>query len=208
MKRKIAFILMLVMLMLLTACQQAPKGATWQHITKDGEVVGLTINFDEQTITASDDIVTVIAYDSNGNAIGDTPTEDKDVYHYTYDDGNITITYPNGATYWESSTAGGWDNDYDPERYIEGDVLAQQLNQAYQYARKNWDSVFLVGLVCLLIIGLCIVDIIHPDIFYRLRYGLWVQNAEPTEFAMTMSRIGGIVGIVLSVILFLLVLFE
>lgn len=208
MKRKIAFILMLVMLMLLTACQQTPKGATWQHITKDGEVVGLTINFDEQTITASDDIVTVIAYDSNGNAIGDTPTEDKDVYHYTYDDGNITITYPNGATYWESSTAGGWDNDYDPERYIEGDVLAQQLNQAYQYSRKNWDSVFLVGLICLIIIGLCIVDIIHPDIFYRLRYGLWVQNAEPTEFAMTMSRIGGIVGIVLSVITFLLVLFE
>ena len=86
--------------------------------------------------------------------------------------------------------------------------MAQQLKQAYQYARKNWDSVFLVGLVCLIIIGLCIVDIIHPDIFYRLRYGLWVQNAEPTEFAMTMSRIGGIVGIVLSVILFLLVLFE
>lgn len=206
MKRKIAFILMLVMLMLLTlaACATKPKGTEIKTVEKNGDTLFVIYDFDDQTISVGSTLVSV--YGPDGELIWDE--DRKDEYRYVYDNGNITITYPNGATWWESSTAGGWSNDYDPERYIEGEFLARQLTQAYQSSRKNWDSVFLVGLVCLLIIGLCIVDIIHPDIFYRLRYGLWVQNAEPTEFAMTMSRIGGIVGIVLSVILFLLVLFE
>lgn len=196
------------MLLALTACQRSPKGTTWQHITKDDEVLTLVIDFDAKTITAGDFPFSITAVDSNGNIIGDAPQKEGDVYHYTFDDGDITITYPNGATWWANGSVGGWDGDYDTGRYIDGDTLARQLTQAHQYARKNWDNVLIVGLVCLLIIGLCIVDIMHPDIFYKMRYGLWVQNAEPTEFALMMSRIGGIVGIVLAVILFLCVLFE
>ena len=208
MKRKIAIALLAVMLLTLAACGRAPKGITWQHVMKDDEVVTLVINFDQQTITAGGDMVAITEVDNNGTVIGGTPQNEGDVYHYTFEDENITITYPNGATWWTSSTAGGWSNDYDPERYIDGDILAQQLTQAYQYSRKNWDHVLVMGLVSLIIIIVSILDIMHPDIFHKMRYGLWVQNAEPTEFALTISRVGGVVAIVLAVIGFLVVLFS
>ena len=188
MKRKIAIVLLAVMLLTLAACERAPKGTTWQHIMKDDEVVTLVINFDQQTITAGGDLVIITAVDNNGTVIGGTPQKEGDVYHYTFEDENITITYPNGATWWTSSTAGGWDNDYDPKRYIDGDILAQQLS--------------------LIIIVVSILDIKHPDVLHRMRYGLWVQNAEPTEFALTISRLCGVVAIVLAVIGFLVVLFS
>ena len=147
-------------------------------------------------------------YGTRKKVIGNTQTEEEDVYYYTYEDGDITITYPNGATWWTSSTAGGWDNDYDPERYIDGDILAQQLTQAYQYSRKNWDHVLVAGFFALIIIVLSILDIMHPDVLHKMRYGLWVQNAEPTEFALMMSRICGIVAIVFAVIMFLVAFFS
>ena len=212
MKRKIAVVLLAVMLLTLAACERAPKGTTRQHIMKDDEVVTLVINFDQQTITAGGDLVIITAVDNNGTVIGGTPQKEGDVYHYTFEDENITITYPNGATYWESATTTGavigWDDDYDPERYIDGDILARQLTQAYQYSRKNWDSVLVVGFFSLIIIVLSILDIKHPDVLHRMRYGLWVQNAEPTEFALTISRLCGVVAIVLAVIGFLVVLFS
>lgn len=212
MKRMIAIVLLAVTVLTLAACQQAPEGTTSRYITKDGETVTLLINFDEKTITAVDDVFYITAVGNNGEIIGDTPTEDRDVYHYTFDNGNITITYPNGATWWENATdtgaVGGWDGDYDTKRYISGMTLGQELTLAYQYARKNWDEVVIMGFVCLITIGVGVLGITHPELGYKLRYGLWVQNAEPTEFAITMSRIGGVICIIVSVIAFLSVLFR
>ena len=206
MKRKIAFILMLVMLMLLTlaACATKPKGTEIKTVEKNGDTLFVIYDFDDQTISVGSTLVSV--YGPDGELIWDE--DRKDEYRYVYDNGNITITYPNGATWWESSTAGGWDDDYDPERYIDGDILARQLTQAYQYSRKNWDSVLVVGFFSLIIIVVSILDIKHPDVLHRMRYGLWVRNAEPTEFALTISRLCGVVAIVLAVIGFLVVLFS
>ena len=212
MKREIAVILLAAMFLMLAACHQEPKGTAWGVVSKDDETIGRTIDFDNKTITASGEMVSVVAYDSYGNVIGYTQTEEEDVYHYTYEDGDITITYPNGATYWESASSngaiGGWEGDYDTDRYIDGMTLAMQLTQAYNNSGKNWDEVVIMGLVCLVVIGLCLVDVIHPEWFFELRYSLWVRNAEPTEFALMMSRMGGVIGIVLCVIMFLIVLFR
>ena len=212
MKRKIAVILLAAMVLMLAACHQEPKGTAWGVVSKDDETIGLTIDFDNRIIRASDKMATVVAYDSYGNVIGNTQTEEEGVYHYTYEDGDITITYPNGATYWESVSANGaiagWDGDYDTDRYIDGMTLAMQLTQAYNNSGKNWDEVVIMGLVCLVVIGLCLVDVIHPEWFFELRYSLWVRDAEPTEFALMMSRMGGVIGIVLCVIMFLIVLFR
>ena len=117
---------------MLAACHQEPKGTAWGVVSKDDETIGLTIYFDNGIIRASDKMATVVAYDSYGNVIGNTQTEDE--YRYEYDNGDITIHYPNGATYWESASAngaiGGWDGDYDTDRYIDGMTLAMQLTQA------------------------------------------------------------------------------
>lgn len=208
MKRKIAVVLILVLLLTLTACGRAPKGTEIQIVEKNGEELFVVYHFAEQTITVGKTLSTV--YGPDGELLWEE--DRKDQYSYEYEDGDITITYPNGATYWESASAngaiGGWDGDYDTERYIDGMILAQQLNLAYQNSGKNWDEVVIVGLVCLLIIGLGIVDIMHPELLFSLRYRLWVRDAEPTEFALMMSRIGGVICIVLSVIMFLIVLFR
>ena len=212
MKQKIAVILLAAMVLMLAACHQEPKGTSWGVISKDDEAIGLTIDFDNRIIRASNEMVSVVAYDSYGNVIGNTQTEEEDVYHYTYEDGDITISYPNGATYWESASAngaiGGWNGDYDTERYIDGMILAQQLNLAYQNSGKNWDEVVLTGLLCLVLAGLGLVDVMHPELFYELRYRWRFKNVEPTELALTMSRVSGIAIIVISVICFLVVLFN
>lgn len=207
-KRICALVLLVLMLLTLVACESSPKGTTSQYIEKNDEVVTLVINFDERTITAGDFPFSVTAVDSNGNVIGGTPQKKGDVYRYTFEEGYITITYPNGATWWESSTASGWDDEYDPERYIDGNTLAQQLTQAYQYSRKNWDHVVVTGLMSLILIVVSILNIKHPDVLHKMQYGLWVQNAEPTEFALTISRLSGVVVIVLAVIMFLVVLLS
>jgi hypothetical protein len=141
-----------------------------------------------------------------------TSAEKGDVYRYTYDDGDITITYPNGATWWENTSdtgaVGGWSGDYDTNRYIDGSTLGQELTLAYQYARKDWDEVVIIGLLCLVIIGLGVVAIVHPELGYELKYRMWFENVEPTEFALRMSQLTGVIMIVGAVIAFLTVLFR
>lgn len=209
MKRKIVVVLILVMLLMLTACAAKPKGTTWQTITKNGEVMGLTINFDDHTITAGEGMHSAVAVGSNGEVL--TPAE-ADIYHYTYEDGDITIRYPNGATYWESASANGavsgWDGDYDTDRYVDGMTLAMQLNQAYNNSGKNWDEVVIIGIVCLVIIIVGIFMVKDPEMVIHMKYGLRFSYAEPTEFALSEVRFGGIIAILGSVILFLVAVFR
>ena len=196
MKRKIAFVLLFVMLLTLTACQRAPKGTDQKFISINGEAISLVINFDELTITVSDALGTGAGIDGSGNAIGTTPHESKNVYHYTYEDGNITITYPNGATYWESATStgaiSGWDGDYDTDRYIDGALLAQLLNQAYDDAedRITLDGSILVGSLFLMIVGAIMAY--DPKTVATLRMRWWVKDPEPTEHALRSTRFMGI----------------
>ena len=209
MKRKIAVVLLVVMLLSLVACAATPRGTETLSIMKNGEVVHLVFYYDEQMITAGSEMFPIIIYDTNGEPVGDGAS--RDLYRYEYDDGDITIVYPNGAKYYENTSDTGavisWDDHYDAVRYIEGDFLARQITKAYN-TPKDWDSILLVGLMCLVMIAFCAVDVLHPEILFDLRHRWWVKNAEPTELALLMSRIGGIVGIVCFVILFLIVVFH
>jgi hypothetical protein len=212
-KRKIAIVFILVMLVLLTACGRAPKGTDWQPISIDGEAVSLVINFDEQTIAVGGELVTITAYGSNGDVIGPTaPEKEPDIYHYTYDDGDITITYPNGATYWESASANGtvsgWDGDYDTDRYVDGMTLAMQLNQAYRNAGKDWDYVVSAALFGIVMIIVGIFMIKDPETMIQWEYGLRFYHVEPTEFYIGATRVSGVVLIAAAVILFLVALYA
>ena len=196
MKRKIAFVLLFVMLLTLTACQRAPKGTDQKFISINGKAISLVINFDELTITVSDALGSGAGIDGSGNAIGTAPQESRDVYHYTYEDGNITITYPNEATYWESATStgtiSGWDGDYDTDRYITGDILAMQLTRAYYDAedRITLDGSILVGSLFLMIVGAIMAY--DPKTVATLRMRWWVKDPEPTERALRSTRFMGV----------------
>ena len=43
------------------------------------------------------------------------------------------------------------------------------------------------------------INLFFPGLFFSLKYALWVQNAEPTDFALGMSRISGVLLIIMGV---------
>ena len=208
MKRTVALLLLVVMVITLSACSASPRGIETQVVGKNGEPVILTFNYDEKTITAGGDMFTV---EVGGVPVwSDTPAEDEDVYRYEYDGGNITITYPNGAVWIESPTSTGavisWDDNYDPQRYIEGDVFVPYLKQAYMPQYR--EGIGGIGFACLIMAAVGVVMFVVPEELIEMKYGWRFKNAEPTEFAVWEVRIGGIVVVIVAVVIFLIAAFA
>lgn len=208
MKRTVALLLLVVMVITLSACSASPRGIETQVVGKNGEPVILTFNYDEKTITAGGDMFTV---EVGGVPVwSDTPAEDEDVYRYEYDGGNITITYPNGAVWIESPTSTGavisWDDNYDPQRYIEGDVFVPYLKQAYMPQYR--EGIGGIGFACLIMAAVGVVMFVVPEELIEMKYGWRFKNAEPTEFAVWEVRIGGIVVVIVAVVIFLIAAFT
>ena len=203
--KRITAIFLLVVLAL-TACNVKPKGSEIQYVEKNGEILFATYHYDEQTISVGSTPVSV--YGPDGELIFEE--DRKDQYRYEYDNGSITIIYPNGATYWESATESGavisWDDHYDPERYVDGATLARQIAEAYNTPR-NYDDVVIAGFCCLIIAGIGFVQIRYPELLFQWRYSLWLRNVEPTEFALGATRIAGVIAVVGAVIMFAVVAF-
>ena len=195
MKRTVALLLLVVMVITLSACSTSPRGTALQAVEHNGNNVMLTFDYDEKTITAS-------------NKWNDTG-EANAVYRYEYDGGNITITYPNGATWIESPTSTGaaisWDDNYDPQRYIEGDVLARYLEEAHR--PRSREGIVGIGFACLIMATVGVVMFAVPEELIEMKYGWRFKNAEPTEFAVWEVRIGGIIVVVVAVVIFLIAAF-
>ena len=197
MKRIFALILIAVMLLTLSACSTGPKGTEFQTVEHNGNIVILTFDYDEKTITED-------------NSFNDTGKWNA-VYHYEYDNDNITIFYPNGAVWIESPTSTGaaisWDDNYDPQRYIEGDVFAMYLNRAYMSPQIR-EGIVGIGFACLIMAAVGVVMIKAPEELIEMKYGWRFKNAEPTEFAVWEVRIGGIVVVVGAIVIFLIATFA
>lgn len=130
-----------------------------------------------------------------------TITDGKDVYRYSVEKNSITIIYPNNATYsWFSAGYGSSSGDYDDRRYISGMILAQALSQAGPKKSGTDPNLVLFGLVCTAI-GLW--QSISPDSVWYLRHGWKFRNAEPSDIALGLTRLGGGLAIIIGVIAFL-----
>ena len=197
MKRTVALLLLVVMVITLSACSTGPRGTEFQTVEHNGNVVMLTFDYDEKTITASN------KWNDTGKA--------NEVYRYEYDGGNITITYPNGAVWIEAPTSTGaaisWDDNYDPQRYIEGDVFATYLKQAYMSPQIR-EGIVGIGFACLIMAAVGVVMFVVPEELIEMKYGWRFKNAEPTEFAIWEVRIGGIVVVIVAVVIFLIAAFA
>lgn len=196
MKRTVALILLVVMVITLSACSTGPRGTEIQTVEHNGNIVMLTFNYDERTITASNE------WNDTGEA--------NAVYPYEYNGGNITITYPNGAVWIESPTSTGavfsWDDNYDPQRYIEGDVLARYLEEAHR--PQSREGIVGIGFACLIMAAIGVVMFAVPEELIEMKYGWRFKNAEPTEFAVWEVRIGGIIIVVVAIVIFLIAAFA
>lgn len=136
-----------------------------------------------------------------------TVTDGKDVYRYDVEENKITITYPNDATYsWSTSGAsgitvgaGGSSGNYDESRYISGRTLTEVLSR--MPPESGFDSGrILFGLICLAI-GLW--NTASPDTAWYFRRGWHYRDAEPSDAALELTRIGGIFAILIGAITFL-----
>jgi len=134
-----------------------------------------------------------------------TITHDGAVYEYTFDDDSYSITYPNGASYWMNSdgmfTNGGWSDNYDANTYVSGETLEEVITTAHHLRNSNRGSFkgnFLVGL---LVIGIGVLTISFPKTHWFMSWGWRYKNAEPSNAALTMSVITGVIIIIAGVIL-------
>lgn len=131
-------------------------------------------------------------YEVNGFTIdkeAQTITKGEDVYHYTISGSKVTILYPNGAEYFwnygDTFGYGGWSDDYDPARYAGGDALLGVI--AYQAPRASGGY---VGFG-LLLAAVGLFDLLAPHVSWYLAYGWRFKDAEPSDVALVLGRIGG-----------------
>jgi hypothetical protein len=135
-----------------------------------------------------------------------TISDGQYTYTYTVNGDHTTITYPNGARYWESvSTTGAvisWDDNYDPARYVDGAILARHLTEAYEGPddKIQMNGAILLGCPFLVIVGVFLAW--DPVTALEFRYRWWFKNVEPSDWAILSTRISGVILAVMGAVLF------
>lgn len=172
--RTAAFVLTFLLLLLLTGCREKPSPI--------------------RTITYMDQEYTL-------DQVKQTITHSGDVYHYQFSGNEITLEYPNQATYSQTdyggSIASGWTENYDDARYVPGDVLIGVLHTDSPPSRRTGNP--LIGLL-FLAVGLW--NAISPYSSWYLSHGWRYKNAEPSDLALGLTRAGGIFAILLGILAF------
>lgn len=114
-----------------------------------------------------------------------------------------TITYPDGSTYWLSSTENlghvGWSDDYDasPDSpYSSGETLVS-IAETRQPIKIEGTQVF----ISLILAALSIWYIVSPRSAWYLSYGWVYKGAEPSDAALVIARISGVVLLIFALII-------
>lgn len=140
-------------------------------------------------------------------------TENKTIYDgankYRYsvnfesDSSSVKIYYPDGSSYWwnerktdyGSSGTGGWSDDYEPSKYVSGDILWDILQErAPRVAGSSTKNVLLI--IIFLAIG--ILNIVYPEVGWYLEYGWRFKDAKPSEIALIFNRAGGVIVVIVA----------
>lgn len=115
---------------------------------------------------------------------------------------DVNITYPDGSTYWFHMSGGaghgGWSDDYDEDRYVDGDTLSDVL---LEKAPKEVNSGNWLAALIIAIVG--IFNIVSPYSAWYLEYGWRYKNAEPSDIALGLNRVVGVIAVVAAVALLL-----
>ncbi len=169
---------LLICLAFLAGCQRAESGP--YTVEKDGVVY--TIDMEQGTVS-----------------------DGKETYQFTFfsksNGYRLEIMYPDGSTYWWEQRAnmgsGGWSEDYDETKYASGWDLQDVLTEGRKPAKEK--NVVLI-LLLLIVGGL---HTAKPDAMWYLQYGWRFQDAKPSEEALMVNRLGGVLALVVAVLLLL-----
>ena len=132
-----------------------------------------------------------------------TISDGENIYKYTYEgdseDYSITIEYPNGGSYHygESSGfgSGGGNSKYDPQRYTDADRLIGLLLD--NMPKRGSVRKILAALV---LIGGGIFLLACPEIAWYWESGWRYKDAEPSDVALTVTRISGVVAVIIGIV--------
>lgn len=186
MKRTIAMLaLVFAAILLFAGCKKEPAPTVYTT-----DVYGATYIVDTENCTISDGTYT---------------------YGYEYaDSGNrVDFTYPNGEVYGASITvannsiggvsAGAISADYDYDSgYTDPFTLYRALTSPREKERSSGTN---HPFVALLLCGVGIFNLAAPKASWYLSYGWRFKDAEPSDAAITISRIGGGIAVVIGVIM-------
>ena len=123
-------------------------------------------------------------------------------YSYSFGTKSKTIKYPDGQTYtWNESNGmitGTTSLDFDYSAHVDPLILLEVIEDAYHTNNKTTHENVGIGLI-LLIIG--IVDAVWSEKIWFLNWGWRYKNVEPSELAIGVYRVGGIIAAVIGLIL-------
>lgn len=173
--KKIILIVVVIVIFLLSACGTAETVYT---VVKND--ISYVVDKDNQTIS---DGSHTYRFEFSGNSS-------------SY---NVNIVYPDGSTYWFSQSGsmghGGWSEDYDEDRYVDGDTLCDVL---IEKAPKKINSGKFIWVLILAAVG--VFNIVSPQTAWYLEYGWRYKNAEPSDLALGFNRVTGGIAVVAAVI--------
>jgi len=152
-----------------------------------------------RTVTVAEQVYTVDIYYQ-------TISDGKYTYSYELIGADIAITYPDGSWYQAPYEPNGvyWVdanyNDSFDAAYTSGEDLVEAVAKVL-YKKQIPEGKLFAGI---LIIALGTLTAICPALLWALHYGLWYKNAEPTAFALGMTRFSGILCVILGILFLIL----
>lgn len=111
----------------------------------------------------------------------------------------VTIIYPDGSEYSRKDTGsfiiGGLSDDYDENKYVNGDILCQVLETDYPRAADN-KNYFL----SMVLFAIGIFNIAATKTAFYFSYGWRYKDAQPSDEALIIMKIGGIAAVIAAVL--------
>lgn len=191
MKRSSKYILIILALMLiLTSCGQGVITTDKEVYTAYNRGVGYRVDTVNMTIT---------------------PENEEFVIKYAIDDMTVTITYPDNSTYWWTVNAtggfGGWSDDYDAEKYLDGNILIGFLKNVLPTVEEEQEEKNVFGLNKIFAFVFAAVGLFYiafPKKAWYINQGWQLKDARPSDTALSYYRIGGAFIILIGVFMFFL----
>ena len=139
-------------------------------------------------------------YEKNGYTVdteAQTITKGEDVIRYSFGgNGKVTFTYPdNTTTSWSQNGAGTSSLFFDADRWPGAWELMDVLDRDDLPQRKTGNP------LGLLLIPLGILQAVFPQAFWFANHGWKYKDAEPSELALGLGRVGGAVIALIGLIM-------
>ena len=149
-------------------------------------------------------IVDVEEFGNRHNSLGDkykVEYLDKTIYSDSRDifEGGWEIKTSDGTIYRKGIASLSRDNWQFKEDHFDLQLI-DGIERVVSY--KSTSSPFLTGLIGIIGLALGLFNIIYPEKVWQFNYFLSVKDGEPTDLALIMNRLAGIILIVLSLFVF------